>query len=70
MELNNFLVNRFNTRKLFMLYCGRNIKIIIFILKNKWFQLRRRSFTRDKIMISIIHGKQNFTLYKSSMGGK
>ena len=33
MELNNFFVNRFNTRTLFMLYYGRNIEIIFYIGK-------------------------------------
>ena len=66
MELNDLLINRI----LFMLYYGRNIKIIIFGTKNKGLRLRHGIFTRDKILISVIHCKQTFTLYKTSMGGK
>ena len=66
MELNNFLVNRFNIRTLFILYYDRKIKI--FYTKKQvasgWLN------TRDKIMISFIHYKQTFILYKTNMGGK
>ena len=67
-ELNNFLVNRFNIRILFMLYYGRNIEIIFFILINKWLRSWHGIFTRYKIVILIIHHEQTFPLYKTSMG--
>ena len=50
-----------------MLYYGLNIKIIFNILKNKWLRLRHGIFTRDKIMISIIHYKKTFTLYDTNI---
>ena len=55
-------------RTLFMLFYGRNIRFICFIVKNKWIRLCG-IFIRDEIMISIIHCKQNFTLYRTGIGG-
>ena len=50
MELNNFLVTRFNIWQLFVLYYGRDIKIIFFILKKKWVRLWHGIYSRDKII--------------------
>ena len=65
-----FLGKSFEYTSTFYVVYGHNIKIIFVILKNKWLQLWHGIFTRDKIMISIIHGKKTFSLYKTSTSGK
>ena len=48
MEWNDFLVNRFNMRTLFMLHYGGNIKIIFFILKKQAASVMTRNFYSRK----------------------
>ena len=44
MKLNNFLVNPFNIRTLFMLYYGHDVKIIIFYTKTQVAFVMSRNF--------------------------
>ena len=65
------LLGNLFSRTLFMLYYVRSIKIIIFYTKKQKASVGTRIFySRQNIMISIIHCKQIFASYKTSRGGK
>ena len=63
--IKQFLGESLQYTKTFLWYYGRNIKTN-FYTKSKWLRLWHGIFTRDKIMISIIHCKQTFTLHKTN----